>query len=271
MRGPATGAALVVCLTAAVVAHGQDAPSLPIGVTGRGSARREAPASYWFEAPSAGLLTAAVQAEGDVDLVLFVCDADGQPLPDLAGDSGQPFPGGRSDKDLLGSRGVEALTLLAPAAGRYVVVVEVAGAAQVRFTISGAFAPLPGLVRPDDPDGRPSGATALSVDGQAKQLEGVLTPREHDLRDWFALRCERAGTLGVVLRASDGDLRLDAFNPGSLRTALLSSDDDEQGVPGNESLSVAAVQPGQVVLVRVSAVFSNADRITYRLVTAITD
>lgn len=260
--------AAVLALAGALAARGQDVPALPVGATAKATTRADAPATFVFEAPSAGLITAAVQAEGEGDLVLFVCDDDGQPLPDLVDDAGQPFPGGRSDKDLLGSRGVEALTLLAPGAGRYLVVVEVTGAPEAPFTITGAFAPLPGLARPSDPDARPSGANATSVG--LVRIEGAVAPKDGDLRDWFAVRCERAGKLGVVLRASEGDLRLDAFAPGSVRTPVATSDDDEQGTPGNESVSLP-VQQGQVVLVRVAAVFANADRIPYRLIAAVTD
>lgn len=244
-------------------------PDLPIGAARRATVKADAPAIFPFEAPGAGLLTVVVQAEGEGDLVLFLCDDEGQPLPDLLDPDGQPFPGGRSDRDLLGARGTEALTLLLPAAGRYAAVVEVNGSAEARFVISGAFAPTPGLARPADPDGRPSGARALTVGGQAVTVEDAVSPREHDHRDWFALRCERAGTLRVVVRAADGDLRLDAFAPGRLRAPLASSDDDELGVPGNESVSLA-VQEGQVVLVRVAAVFAAAERIPYRLLVAIT-
>ncbi|MCO5169433.1 MAG: hypothetical protein M9894_24070 [Planctomycetes bacterium] len=243
--------------------------ALPIGEPRRAATRADGPATLWFVAPAAGLLTVVVQAEGEGDLVLFLCDEEGQPLPDLLSDDGQPFPGGRSDRDLLGAKGVEALTLLLPGPGRYAAVVEVSGAAEARFMISAGFAPMPGLARPADPDGRPSGARAFGVGAQTLELDDAVAPREHDLRDWFAVRCERAGTLRVVLRAADGDLRLDAFAPGRLRAPLAASDDDEHGVPGNESLTLK-VQEGQVVLVRVAAVFVAADRIPYRLMLAIT-
>lgn len=272
MRRPAVWAAPVVVLLA-LAARGEDPPPLPIGATAGAVARKDAPAVFRFDAPSAGLITAAVQVEGaaPADLVLFVCDDEGQPLPDVLDPSGQPFPGGRSDRDLLGSRGTEALTLLAPEAGRYVVIVEVVGAPEAAFTITGAFAPMPGLARrASDPDERPSGATEIAVTGQVQQREDSLTPKEGDLRDWFLLRCQRAGTLRVVVRARDGDLRLDAHAPANLRTAVATSDDDEQGVAGNESVAIP-VQADQVVLVRVAAVFASADKIPYRLVVAITD
>lgn len=268
-RLSARRAALLVLLGALLV-RAEEPPAVPLGVTTKGSARQDAPAVYRFDAPSAGLITACVQADGGSDLVLFVCDDDGQPLPDVAGATGQPFPGGRSDGDLLGSRGVEALTLLAPGPGRYLIVVEVVGAPAASFSISAAFAPMPGLARPDDPDGRPNGAPQVEVGGQPRQVEGLLSPADHDLRDWLSLRCQRAGTLRVVVRAPDGDLRLDAHRPGNLRTAVAVSDDDELGVAGNESVSVP-VQQGQVVLVRVAAVFAGADKIHYRVIVAVTD
>src|SRR5690606_19768280 len=122
----------------------------------------------------------------------------------------------------------------------------------------------------DDPDGRPGGARQVEVGGEPQQLEGVLSPTNHDLRDWLSLRCQRAGTLRVVVRAPDGDLRLDAHGPDDLRTPVAASDDDELGVPGNEAVSLP-VQQGQVVLVRVAAVFGGADKIHYKVLVAVTD
>lgn len=264
--------ALLLCagLLGPARAQEPEVPALPIGASAEGTTRSDAPASYGFDAPSAGVITVLVQVQGAGDLVLFVCDEDGEPLLDLLEEAGQPFPGARSDKDLLGSKGVEVLTLLVPWAGRYSAVVEVTGAPEARFTISGAFAPAPGLARrPDTSAGRVRDAVPIPLTGPVAQLETTLTPKTHDHRDWFLLRCERAGKLRVVVRAADGDLRLDAFAPGQLRAPKASADGDELGVAGNEAL-LLDVQAGQVVLVRVGAVFAHADRINYRLIVAIT-
>jgi hypothetical protein len=269
----AASLALLLCASAFGLARAQEpeVPALPIGASARGVTRKDAPAAFRFEAPSAGVITVLVQVEREGDLVLFVCDDDGEPLANLLDESGQAFPGARCDRDLLGSKGVETLTILLPSAGRYAAIVEVADLPEARFSISGAFAPAPELVRKPDPRAaRARDAVVVPVGNNPTQAETTITPKEHDLRDWFSIRCERAGKLRVVLRAADGDLRLDVFAPGRLRAALASSDGDEQGVAGNESLTID-VQEGQVVLVRVGAVFVSADRIGYRLVAAITD
>lgn len=247
-----------------------EAVALPVGASAQGVARKAAPATYRFDAPSAGLLTVLVHVDGAADLILFICDEDGEPLADWIDPSGQAFPGARCDRDLLASKGVETLTMLVPSTGRYTAVVEVSDLPEARFSISGGFAPAPELARKPDPRaGRVRDAVVVPLGDQLTQAETTLTPKEHDLRDWFSIHCERAGKLRVVVRATEGDLRLDVFAPGRLRAPQASADADEQGVPGNESLTID-VQQGQVVLVRVGAVFVHADRISYRLVTAIT-
>ncbi len=71
-----------------------------------------------------------------------------------------------------------------------------------------------------------------------------------------------------MVRAPEGDLRLDAFVRPNVRTPVQQSDDDQGGIPGNESVA-RPVREGDVVLVRVSAVFLQGDRSAYRLLTAV--
>lgn len=262
---PAVCGALLLLAAAAAAQDGP--PPLPLGVSAKGQARKDAPAAYVVEAKEAGVLTVVTTGEGEADLTVSVCDAEGQVLPDYLDDTGQLHPGARADGDLLGGRGNEAVTALLPAAGRYLVVVEVAQP-EGRFTLAGSFAPAPALARPADPDGRPGAAAALQAGAQTVQVDETVTPRDGDLRDWFAVKAARAGVLTVVVRAPEGDLRLEAFLPAELRRPVQQSDDDEQGVPGNESVALP-VKEGDVVLVRVSAVFLHGDRAAYRLVTAV--
>jgi hypothetical protein len=259
------GTPLVLSLVAAV-ALAQDGASLVMGAPLKGRTRKDAPAVYWYDAPGPGVLTLFVTAEGDGDLVLAAVDEDLQPLSMALEDSGQTSPGGRSDRDLMGSRGVEAVVAVVAGAQRCGALVEVLEPAEGRFTLTASFAPAPALARAPDPDGRPRAANPIVAGAEVEEL---LTPRDNDLRDWFAVRCERAGTLSVITRAAEGDLRLDAYAAGQFTTPLISSDDDEQGVAGNESVNISELKAGDIVLVRVSAVFHHADRIPYRLVTTI--
>jgi hypothetical protein len=255
-----------LCLLTALpgAVGGQDAPPpLPLGAGADATARAGAPATFAFDAPGPGLLSAVAAVSGDADLVLSLCDEDGQPLADTCEPNGQPNPGARSDHDLLGSRGLEVATAPVPGVGRYLVVVEVAGDGEARLHLSASFAPAPALARPDDPDGRPGAARGLDA---GVDVEDAVAPKEGDLRDWFAVRCPGAGALSVVTRAPAGDLRLDAYSAGQYRTPAVSSDDDEQGVAGDESVTVKVEGPG-LVLVRVAAVFVASDRVPYRLLT----
>lgn len=259
-------ALLVLAATTAVAQDGP--PPLPLGAPVKGVATKAAPATFVVEAKSAGVVTTVVTGEGDADLVVYVCDDEGQPLPEYLDGAGQLNPGARADRDVLGARGTEALAALVPAPGRYLVVVEAADGADGRFSISGSFTLSPALARPADADGRPGAAVALTAGAQLVEVSDKVDPRENDVRDWFAVRAARAGTLSVVLRAPEGDLRLDAYARSNLRAPVQQSDDDQQGIAGNESISVT-VKEGDVVLVRVSAVFLHADRAAYRLATAV--
>lgn len=228
--------------------------ALPMGSSAKGTVGEEAPAVYRVAAASSGVLVVTVASETpEVDIVIVVTDSDGQPLSD-----------GRSDRDLNGDRGKEFAALLLPEAGTYLVHVELTSGEEATFNLSGAFAPAPELASPNrDTDGRPSRATAASV---GKSIEDTLGG--DDIWDWFVLQAEAPGTLTVLTKAPEGDLRLEAFTEGNYRQAIASSDQDLQDVKGNESVNIE-VTAGQKIYVRVSTFFAGGDTVSYKLVSAL--
>lgn len=249
---------LSLVLTAPALAQGAPAQPkgnpLPMGTSAKGDVAEGTPAVYQVSAQSAGVLAVALASSTEeVDLVLVVTDGDGQPLPD-----------GRSDRDLHGNRAHEYLAVLLPEPGSYLVHVELSSGEKAAFEISGALAPAPALASPNqDPDGRPSKATAATV---GKAVEDTLGG--DDTWDWFVMRAEAAGTLTILTKAPEGDLRLEAFAEGNYRQPIASSDQDLQDVKGNESVNIE-VQAGQAIYVRVSTFFVGGDTVPYKLVSAL--
>jgi len=250
--------ALLLTLVCAAPAAAQARPeraTLPMGTPTKGSVADGAPAMFSATLASAGLLAVALTSETtDSDLVLLVCDEDGQLISSE----------GRSDRDYQGNRGNEYVSVLLPEAGTYLVVVEYSsGSGKAAFALSAAFAAAPALAsQSQDADGRPSRATAVTV---GKPLDDSLGGG--DTWDWFAVRAETAGTLTILTKAPEGDLKLEAYAEGNYRATIASSDQDLQGTKGNESLNVE-VEAGQTVYVRVSTFFSGSDAVPYRFITA---
>lgn len=248
--------ALLLSLTLAAPALAQDAPAaqLPMGTAVKGEVTDAAPAIYHLTASSAGVLVVTCAAEGeDVGVVLFVTDEDGQVLED-----------GRSDRDIQGHPGKEVVAALLPEGGRYQVHVELVSSEEGKasFQVSAALAPMPAFASPNlDPDRRPSKATTLTA---GKSVEDTIGGPD-DPVDWFAVRAEQAGTITVLTRAGEGDLRLEAFVAGNYREAVATSDQDMNGIPGNESVNVT-VRAGQTIYVRVST-FAG-EKAEYKLTTA---
>lgn len=207
---------------------------------------------YTFRAPTAGVLTVAVQ--GSDDLSLAVSDVDGQPLPD-----------GTADSDLHGRVGDETLTLVLPEPGTYRIEVRALGGdGGGTFALGSGFVAMVGFGRPADPDGRPSSARELAVG--ASHDDGIH-PAEGDHRDWYRIRVAEAGTLVILTRVAEdfeGDLVLEAFADGDFSDAISSSDQDLQDNAGRESLTLE-VRAGDVLLVRVASVFSSGDVQPYRI------
>jgi hypothetical protein len=218
---------------------------LPLGGVEAGRIAGDTPADYRFAVDTAGILSIAVQGTGDDDLTLEVVDGDGQRVRN-----------GYADDDLRGSYGTEQLSVTLPEAGTYLVRVA-PGAAGVElgdFDLGASWLPFPGFAVPD-PDGRPSGARLVAV---GENVEDSLDAADGDQRDWFVVESQAAGVLTLVLRGTSGepDLVLEAYTGASFAEddAAARSDQDQEGVLANESVSVDVV-PGARVYVKVLGLF----------------
>ncbi len=232
------------------VGASQVATPLRDGAVVEGKTAQEGPAVYGFEAESAGVLTIVVRSQDDTDLFLLVTDSDGQPLPE-----------GRSDQDLGGDTGAEQFAVTLPRAGEYRIRVESYGEGSAPFKIGVSWIAFLDLAVPEDPDGSPASAIRVRV-GQETRNDSI-DPAKGDFWDWFVLTAEQPGTLTVATRAEDGDLVLEAFNPGEFTEASERSDQDLQGTGGNEALTLA-VEAGDELFFKVSAFISKTP-VSYRL------
>lgn len=236
-------------------AHAQTPAPLPTGKTAGGQTSDSAPAVYRFNAPAAGVLTIAVQADEDVSLL--VTDAEGQALPE-----------GTADRDLFGSAGNEQITVTLPEPGEYRVQVRMYGNGSSKFQIGSSWIAMPGFAQPNlDPDRRPSLATAVEV-GQSR--EDSLNSNDGDAWDWFLLTPKTRGTLTVILRSvndSSPDLALELYSEKDLAKPTVRSDEDLQGNTTHESATVD-VTAGEKVYVKVSGAVGSASG-PYRLVSSL--
>jgi len=223
---------------------------LPIGSAIPGTTSTGAVASYDFNAPAAGVLTVAVRATTETDLVLLVTDTDGQVLRD-----------GQSDQDLGGDSGAEQLAITLPRAGRYSVRVRPFSSGLGEFRIGASWLEFPELERPADPDGSPSTASPMVV---GEGINDTIDPSAGDHWDWFSIRIGQSGQLRVATLAREGDLVLESFNEGEFAEPVERSDQDLQEVAGNEAI-VLGVTAGQTLYFKVSAFSSTAEAIAYRL------
>ncbi len=223
---------------------------MPIDSTTLGTTSTGAVASYEFNAPSAGILTVAVRATSETDLVLLVTDADGQALPD-----------GRSDQDLGGDSGAEQLAITLPRAGKYSVRVRPFSSGLGEFRIGASWLEFPELERPADPDGSPRTASPLAVGGA---VDDAIDPSAGDHWDWFSIQIGQSGQLRVATQAPEGDLVLESFDEGEFAEPAERSDQDLQEVSGNEAI-VLFVTAGQTLYFKVSAFSSTGGAIAYRL------
>ena len=229
---------------------GQAFPELTGGEVKEGSAGWDMPATYRFEAETAGVLTIVVRASDETDLFLLVTDSDGQALPN-----------GRSDQDLGGDSGAEQFAVTLPRAGSYRIRVETFGGGAGPFKIGVAWLSFPDLSVPADPDGSPGSALRLQV-GQDTRTDAI-DGEKGDYWDWYVMKLEQSGTLTVATRAQEGDLVLEAFQPDQFTEAMERSDQDLQGNGGNEAVTLV-VKAGEEYFFRVSA-FSLGTSVPYRL------
>ena len=230
-------------------AAAQDLQEFPLGqiVSARTSA--EEPATFQFTADAAGFLTVVVRGDGEADLRIEVTDEIGLALR-----------GGTGDRDINGDLSAEQLTVAIPRPGVYHVYVNTmyGGAA---LDIGGTWIPYAGVATEPDPDGHPDSAAAL-VPGTP--TEGTVNGVEGDLMDWYAVTSETGGMVTVIVEAPEGDLALEVFNEGDYRQPLGSSDQDMQGIPGNESLT-APIEAGQTLYFKVFPLFEGEGLITYKI------
>jgi hypothetical protein len=238
---------LSVCVSnAAGPQAAQQTSPLPIGKIESGTTSSEKPTTYEFKAATAGVLSIALQ--GDGDLAIVVMDSDGQPVQD-----------GSSDRDMYGSSGTEQMLVTIPEPGTYRVAVRLLDGAG-KFQIGGSWIPFPARARPSDPDKRPASARALEA---GRTHEDSLDTANGDAWDWFVYTPKTAGTLTIILRPIAGgesqiDLQLEVFLGGNdFSQPTMRSDQDLQDNPANESVTVE-VAAGQKVYAKVSGATGSA-------------
>lgn len=230
------------------LARGQQAP-LPMGTAADGRVSSGGAAVYEVDVDHAGILAVQVHTTGDADLYLTVVDSAGQPLPD-----------GRADIDAAGNLGTESISVVIRRPGRYTVRVETHGQG-ADFQVIGSWLSAPDLELPPDPDGLPTGASALQA---GEPHEDSLDPGEGDAVDWYAIRLEAGGMVTVVVEAADGDLALELYRGGDYATTDQRSDQDLEGNAGHESLTFR-LAADELAHVKVVPVFSGASRIDYTI------
>lgn len=243
----ATMAVIAVAFALPAAAHAQQA--LQLNQVQKGNAGGNTPAVFNFNAESAGVLTVVVRADGDTDLQLAIADAVGQVLPDA-----------EADRDLGGNTGAEQLAAVIPGAGQYQVRVSTFFGSGP-FEIVAGWISYPKLAGPMDPDALPTAAATLSP---GSPIEDSIDPSSGDNWDWFKVTADSAAAITVITEASEGDLALEVFSGDNFSEAVNRSDQDMQGVAGNESLTIQA-SAGQTYYFKVSPVFGSGGAISYRI------
>lgn len=226
------------------------AQALELGRVINASTSDENVAAFTFQAKSAGVLTVAARATDESDLILVVTDADGQQLPE-----------GRSDQDIGGNSGAEQLAITIPRAGAYFVRVETFLSGNTDFRIGASWLAFADLEVAADPDGSPS--TAIPIGAGQQTISESINGASGDYWDWFVFSADEAGTLTVATRAEEGDLVLEAFREGDFSEAWERSDQDLQGINGNEALTLL-ITAGQKLYFKVSS-FSEGASVPYNL------
>jgi hypothetical protein len=247
--------ALLTAAAAVVPAASSAQVALPIGSTASGTISGQESGEYLLDLEGPGFLAVIVRAgEEEDDLVLTITD-----------DEGQVLLSGRSDQDLGGQMGAEQLLVQIPGGGQYSVVVsQNYGSSTISFEVGAAFLTTPMAAAEPDPDGKPSGATALEIDGGQ---EDSIYPGQGDGWDWYSVTATSAGVLTVLTRGTDdegGDLRLDVFRAGDLREPVDGSDQDQNDVLANESVTLD-VAAGETIYVKVAPSFMGAGMVSYRI------
>jgi len=247
ISGAATTLLLAIGATGTPVAAQS---TLPIGSTTTAQIPDGGETELEYDATGPGFLTVVVRSTGGEDVTFAVTDSEYQALPE-----------GKSDIDHGGDVGAEQAVVTIPYAGTYRVVVETFGGGGAAVQVGGAFLPSELAASEPDPDGRPSSALELAV---GATHDDAIEPAEGDPWDWFRVPIEAGGVLTVFTRAEEGDLRLELYRDGVYREPINSSDQDIDGVFGNESLTWD-VSAGSTVFLRVAPALGGGDRIDYRI------
>lgn len=230
-------AATALCASTGFARQAGKGLPLPIGKSEAGTATNDAAGVYTFTATTAGVLSIAVQGNGD--LALRMIDEDDQPVPD-----------GSTDGDRFGSVGTEMLIVTLTEPGVYRVHVRMQESGMSKFQIGASWIPFPGLAQPSDPDRRPAQARVVDI---GKSYEDSLGAPASDRWDWFAFVPKTAGTLTIITRPiadSKVDLALEVYTASDLSQAIAKSDQDLQGSEANESATID-VTAGQRIVVKV--------------------
>ncbi len=241
--------AAIVLVASGAVTHAGTQQQLPLGTIIEGTTGGSGPAVFNFTAETPGVLTVVVRGMDDADLQLVVADAVGQELP-----------GGRFDVDLRGNVGAEQGATVISAPGVYQVQVHTWSGGG-RFEIAASWLEFAALGGPADPDGMPTAAAALMP---GTPIDDSIDPSAGDAWDWFKVTADSAGVITVITEAPSGDLVLEVFRDGEFGEAVNRSDQDMQGVVGNESLTVQAAA-GETYYFKVSPAFESGETIAYRI------
>jgi hypothetical protein len=213
--------------------------------------------SYSFSVDQPGALT--IVGSSAADLQLSILD-----------DEGQLVPSGFIDRDYQDELGEEFGLVVLSARGSYTLEVKAAESqGPVEFTLTTRFLGNAMFFRPDDPDGKPSGAATLQV-GAAR--EETLSPNAGDKIDWFAFTANVDGTYVVATRAEMADrvdLQLEVYGAkASFNEPETRNDQDLRGNLANESVTIEA-KAGDRVRVRVVALNERGDELKYRVSVAL--
>ena len=241
--------AMAAALHAGPSAAGQETATLTFGEPVEIVVGESAPFELGFTAETAGLLNAFVVGADETDLHLSVVD-----------DTGQTVMDGSVDRDLYGRMGTETISVMLRVPGQYVLRVHARGG-PVQAHVESAWVPAPSVTLPPDPDGKPTSAYVLMP---GSSVDDSLDPREGDAVDWYAITSEEGGYVAILVEAAEGDLALELYVEGSFEDHVERSDQDLQGVSGNESL-MASIGPGETVYVKVVPFSTSAGRIEYSI------
>ncbi len=185
----------------------------------------DGPRLFTIDIAEPGILSVAVRAHDELDLVIDVLDVDGQPVQN-----------GHADEDIGDDRGAEQLASSLPWSGTYTVrISELRKLGGGSFNLSASFAPMPSVGLPDLPYRRPS--RALVVRRQQTET-ATLNSNEDVTFHWVRVDPDVDGTFVVSLTADHGDLVLEQFLEEDFTEPTEVSDQDRDGRLANEQLTV---------------------------------